>query len=295
MNNCIVTQIHIPDWDTQGGLRYNDKLEMLDLSIRHLRKFNPEAYIILTGHGHVPYKKTLELCDWHYWENECRPLNPNGTVKDMPAQFFFVSRGIHRAIEKGFTRIVKTRGDCLIFRTRYNVTMPIVGCYILDKYTPCYDVFEDILNTETKSLLVTQQTGRARYKLGDCLMYGDIEILDKVWSMHNPVRFEEDGVVNTGMNYAAIFGNVQDYESPEAWQKLLRDTVAFRDVTSLGFMDLRHNWRSIERKEDVLEDWFDFKPYAWGRANGWHIHDGVKMVNAEAIHYNEGDFYAHIA
>ena len=39
-NNCIISQVHIPDFDPQGSLYPEQKKRIVDLSIKHLRKNN---------------------------------------------------------------------------------------------------------------------------------------------------------------------------------------------------------------------------------------------------------------
>lgn len=279
MNKCIVTQIHIPPFDIQGGLTANDKQEITDVSIKHLRKYNPDAYIILTGHGESPYKETLDLCDWIYWEDQCRPLNEYGYIPGMPAQFFFVSIGIKQAKKMGFEYTLKTRTDS------------IIG--VPDIVPKCHEVLEK----EQKLMLITQQTWMSNYHLGDCFMYAPTAVLDHIWDYRNPVLVDE-GLKNTGMNYAKTMGSVEEYAQPERWQWLLKQTCAFRNVTWMKYLDMRwnfvgkfkSNWTQI--KEDILNNAFDFNEYYWGKACGWHLFEGkMDVLHPNGPHYCEATFY----
>src|SRR4051812_3677905 len=111
-SKCIVTQVHIPDYDVQGGLPAQDKAQLVELGLTHLRRFNPDAYIIVTGHGRPP--ANLDVCDYHDWNPVSEPLTEQGYVVGMPAQYKYVDRGLQHARHRGFRRVLKTRGDCVI-------------------------------------------------------------------------------------------------------------------------------------------------------------------------------------
>lgn len=248
--DCIISQVHIPDYDVQGNLDKEQKLKLVEFGIRHLRKFNPNSYIILTGHGHRP--NGLELCDYSHWDDRCLPLNEHGYVIGMPAQFVYVSIGMEHALSKKFDRILKTRGDC------------IIG--IPDITSHC----NQILDQEEKQFLITQQTGPER--MGDCFMYGDLKLLSEIWWKGNNV-WNADGLQNTAVNFRKVLRRENTN-----WYQLLRETCAFRDVNKLKFTCLRWNFHrmgrlSEEMQQQLLNPNYDFEPYHWGRANGWHIFD----------------------
>ncbi len=260
--DCIVSQTHIGDHDVQGGLNTKEKKVIVALSIAHLRKWNPNAYIILTGHGHRPDQQTLDLCDHVYWEDKLRPMNAGGFVEGMPAQFFFVSKGIQHAIEQGFHRLLKTRTDC------------VIGIPEITKHC------NDIIDSESKRMLLTQQTGDGF--MGDCCMYGDINLLDKTWDMNNPV-LHPDGLVNTAKNYAKCF---PDYDGD--WRALLKRTIAMRDVIDLKFSCLRWHYRRCQDwqlfREMVMDNTIDFRGFHWGLVPGYNTFDNQGNMTSE---YNQ--------
>jgi hypothetical protein len=272
---CIVTQVHIPEFDVQGGLTANQKRRLVNFSIQHLREFNRNSYIILTGHGHQPDDEYRRLCDHVYWERECRALDANGYVQGMPAQFYFVSKGLQHALEKGFTRCAKTRGDC------------ILGIPNIAKYC------EDILVKEDRELLITQQTGICR--LGDCFLYGDTALLNKFWHESNPVH-NTDGLQNTAVNYAAAVGYTGPLDTDE-WRQLLKQRCSFRDVDKLKFTCLRWNYFKLNELDQAIQNELlmpnhDFAQYHWGCTNGWHRFDskGNMIVSAPYL-WSSKDFY----
>jgi hypothetical protein len=264
-NNCIVVQGHIPSYDVQGSLTASEKLIMAGLSLRHLRKQNPDAYIILTGHGDYPVfpDGIVNEC---YWEPQCRPLDGNGYVAGMPAQYWFISEGVERAMKAGFNRLIKTRLDCVI-------GIPNIA-----------DHCEAILQKEGKKLLLTQQTGW-NMRCGDCFLYGNADIIDDIFWKNNSV-FNQDGLLNTG--HWAFNALIREHpccgddaewlpdRDKDGWRSLLTSFCSFRDTINLQFADLRWNWNSLrEQHGDGIEDYilnrFDYRRYAWG--NQWHRFD----------------------
>jgi hypothetical protein len=272
-NNCIISQVHIPDFDVQGSLYKEDKIKIVELSIKHLRKYNKDAYVILSGHGHRPNNETVKNCDYVYWEDKLRQLTSSGLVEGMPAQFYFVSMGIKHAIECGFKYCLKTRTDC------------IIG--IPDIVPFCHNIIEK----EKKLLLITQQTSSIDPRMGDCFMYGDIFLMDRIWDYANKV-VSMDGLVNTGIHF------IECFDETLSWVLLVKKYCSFRDMISLKFTDLRWNYNDlknnlIEHKNNILNNNFDFLLYCWGRKNNWHVFDkqGNMIVNFMNEYWTESSFY----
>lgn len=269
---CIVTQVHVPDFDVQGSLTASDKLRIVQFGLEHLRAFNPDAFIVLCGHGHRPSNEYYDLVDLMFWDQPCYPLDEHGYVAGMPAQFKSVYRGLAAAQERGYKRVLKTRGDCI-------VGIPNINAHCAK-----------ILNDEQKRLLITQQTGPDR--MGDCFMYGDTDLLCRTWHKDNPV-FNPDGLQNTAYHFrAALADPITD------WSVLLKRTCAFRDVHHLAFTCLRWNYRQLDElsqgmTEKLLDPKFDFTPYHWGRVQNWHHFDADgNMSGSAAWFWSERNFYA---
>lgn len=278
-SECIVTQVHIPDFDPQGSLNIEQKRSLVDLSLLHLRQFNPAAYIILSGHGHSPSQKALDVCDFVYWEDQCRAVGGDGYVIGMPGQYVFVSRGIQHAIDKGFKRCLKTRTDCVI-----GIPHIIARC-------------ESIVQGEGKQMILTQQTGDQR--AGDCFMYGGTKDLHAVWHENNPVT-SLDGLLNIGQRYADHYKY-----GGEPWADFMKNKVktAFRDVVDLQFMCLRWNYHTLcqyygtweAAADKILNDpRFPYNSYHWGKANNWHQFDteGNMTVRYSPAFWSRKEFYS---
>lgn len=268
-SDCIIVQTHIPDYDIHGRLTAMQKHDILSYSVALLRGGNKDAYIILTGHGMRPCPDTLDYCDFVYWENSCRPLSSAGIVDGMPAQYFFVSMGLKQAKAMGFERCLKTRGDC------------VIGKANICKYC------DAVLDAEKKELLITQQTSGSSFQMGDCFMYGNTDLMDRIWDKNNPVLHSEDGLMNTGMNfYKTITGITPIKFNPKEWCGLLRKHCSFRDVRTLGYADIRWNYHNIDMKED-----FNFKKWQWGKTNKWVVFDGLGNMTYMRHHFSERTFY----
>ena len=260
--DCIITQGHIAELDPQGGLSADEKLEMFNLSLTHLRQNNPHSYIVLTGHG--DRQPDFSLCDWYYWEPQCRPMHEHGYMYYMPAQFMFVDMGLEHAQTMGFSRCLKTRTDCVIQRT--NITQ---WC-------------EDILRIEDRQMLLTQMTGPEC--IGDCFMYGDTDDMRLIWHRDNPV-VNSCGLRNTASHFTKAFARHEN----ELWLTYLRRYASLRDVVRVPFLCLRWNYRTLvadNNLHQVLANELDVCRYNWGFVNNWHKFDReLNMI------HNDGNYY----
>ncbi len=279
MQQCIVSQGHIPYFDCQGNLTYEQKTDLMSMSILHLRKFNPDAYIILSGHGYTLERAALDCCDFVYWESKCRPLNAHGYPTNNPAQFTFVSKGVEHAKSKGFDYILKTRTDCIM-------NIPNI-------YSHCIN----IINMEEKDFLLTQQTGSdgSSNYIGDCFMFGPIDKMSYLWHEKNPIK-HQGGLMNTAAHFAEIY--LGERQNP--WKDFVKKHASFRDVINLGIIDLRWNYNSLmeqygqKMRDRILNNKLeDINQYHWGRANGWHIfnENGEMIINSNPSFWSEKEFY----
>ncbi len=158
--------------------------------------------------------------------------------------------------------MLKTRTDC------------IVGIPNITQWC------EDILQEENKRLLLTQQTGDG--VVGDCFMYGDIDIMDKVWHESNPVH-HPDGLINTAYHLRQLFPDGD-------WKEMLQEIAAFRDVVDIEFGCLRWNY---SRLPEIFDADFDVNSIHWGKANNWHRFSdaGQMVINCNPKFWSKKDFY----
>ena len=270
---AILVQGHIPSSvDPQGNLTPEQKLEMFDLSLEHLRYHNPDTFIALTGHGDLR-PKNVTLTDWFHWD-KAWPINAAGLVIGEPAQRRWLGIGMQHLKKRGFDCALKTRLDCLI--GRQNI---VQWC-------------QNILAEEDKSFLITQMTGHPGF-LGDCFFYGGTEALEYTWHPDHQV-VHTDGLVQTAHFFRAYHQNTQD------WKSFLKSVCSFRDVWEIPFMDLRWNWHKLNnerpnwKNEIFMPGNQIYKQYSWGKINGWHIfNDQGKMItNSRPEMWSKETFYA---
>lgn len=268
MKNSIACQVHISNESHQGdGLGLEEKKKVVELSLEHLRHQNPDTYIAVSIRGESPSSKILDFCDYVF----IAPLGARA-----PAQYDSVHYAVDNCKSQGYDTILKLRAD---------------GIYGIKNFA---DYCDKIIEDEDKDLLVTQMTANKDYKLGDCTIHGKTDVISYLWSKFNPER-HWDGLVHLGMNL-----NVY-YSSTLEWMTLLRKHCAFRNISTLQWMDLRYNYGALNSlgwenvREHLLNDQFDLEPYYWGRNNGWHKFENNKMVySIEPYYLEEETFYENI-
>lgn len=275
--SCIVLQTHIDNYDPQGNLTLEQRVFIVDLSIKQIRWYNPNAYIIVTGHGVIePSEDAKSHCNHFIWEN-IAPEMDNGQVKGMPAQFYYVSKGIKYAKQMGFTHILKTRGDTLI-----GIPNILEFC-------------ENIIKKENTKMLLTQQTGWEYFKMGDCFIFGETNLMDSIWDMNNKV-VNLDGLVNTGVHFLEYFTNDITIEN---YLKYLKENCSFRDLITIQFSCIRWNYHILNEigwnliVEQIKNKTFDFNNYHWGKFNNFHQFDtNGNMIHSHLpFYYSEKTFY----
>ena len=278
MNSCIVLQTHIDRYDPAGNLTLEQRKFIVELSIKQLRWYNPSSYIIVTGHGVVePSDDVKSIVDYFTWEEIAPEMNNVGQVVGMPAQFYYVSKGIKHAKEMGFTHILKTRGDTLI-------GIPNILQYC-----------EEIITKEATKMLLTQQTGWEHFKMGDCFMFGETKLMDSIWDMNNKVE-HWDGLINTGKHFLEYFTKDITIEN---YIKYLKENCSFRDLITIKFACIRWNYHTINQfgwqyvVEQIQNKTFDFNEYHWGKVPEYHKFDknGNMIFSHFPFYYSEKTYY----
>jgi len=289
IKNCIVSQVHIPPFDNQGLTYDYQKVKMVELSIKSLRTNNFDDYIVMIGHGLRPNVKILDLCDYVYWEDVYNPIA--GTAK-MPAQYTYVSKGIKHCVDKGYTRILKVRGDSI-----YDIKNIV-------------QYFETILIKENTKLFITQMTATLDYKMGDCVMYGDSELLDYIWDSKHPIK-ANDGLIQTGKNFVEyfikkqtpIFNVKQKLYNNLTWIQMLKKYCSFRNINTIRWMDLRFNYHILKKigldilENKILKNEFDVLNFYWGKTNNWFnfdLENNKLNSSIESYYLEESTFYENI-
>jgi len=150
------------------GENQSYKKDEIDSCVNHFLSNNSNLYIILTGHGELPYDKTLDLCDFVDWKEE---IDQTEIGYGHPK---LVASGLLHAKEKGFNKVLKQRADCII------------------ETNNVHSYYDSLL--EDKKFLVTTHPSTPTV-IGDLLMYGDIDVFLDGWdiSKWNP---NVNGMIN---------------------------------------------------------------------------------------------------
>ena len=216
------------------------KLDLVNFSVKHCRRNNPDAYIILTGHGLVP-DEALSYCDYTYWQQEI-------VEKDLNVGHpHLVNIGLNHAIENGFDYVCKSRSD---------------GVHLIQNLL---DFSHSKL--EDKKLLITQQTKFHTMHMGDLFMYGKVDFLKECWNMKTWYP-TETGLTSLANNFLSAC-------LEDEWVDALRNNCSFIDIYNLKWIDFRANWNALkDLKEELLENSLqDYENYLWGTTEGWHRFD----------------------
>ena len=225
------------------------KKDVIDLVVRHFRKYNKNLYIIITGHGEAPHSATTDLCDMCHWDSKIIESEIGYGHPQL------VSIGLQHAKKAGFQNICKFRSD---------------GISLIENFS---EYCEGILKQEKTKLMITQQTCLGRGLIGDLFMYGDLDFLIKCWTPEN-WDYSRDGCYNVGRNFARACG--VEYASGD-WKSALLTSASLRDVSTLKWVDFRAHWRELlAMKEAILENKLDCRPYLWGYKEGFAIYSTEK-------------------
>ena len=215
------------------------KLDAVCFALQHWRTYNPEAYIIVTGHG---IKPDIEgFCNHMHWQDEIIEEEINVGHPRL------VNIGLEHARERGFKKVLKSRAD-----TIHSITNINLHCdYLLGE----------------KKLLVTQQTSLDRTEMGDLFIYGDIEIMKSSFNINNwyPTK---TGLTKLAENFLA---NCDE----DSWHDACINNLAFVDIYNIKWIDFRKNWPTLkEKKKEMIDNSLaDEHLYYWGAMEKWHVWD----------------------
>ena len=276
---CIVIQTHVDRFDPPGNLNEVERLYIVEAVIWQTRLYNPDAHIIVSGHGTTrPSSIFLDMVDKVFW-SPIEKFMDGGQVVGMPAQYKYVDKALRYAKESGFSHALKTRGDAMIG--------------LADIIPYCLN----ILNSERKRMLLTQQTIFDRFMVGDCFMFGEIDLMLKIWDGDAGV-FDLDGLINTGKRFFRIFYKYEPFEA-SAFASCIWENCSFRDLYTLRFACIRHNFDYLARNglnfflSDVEQEKFRFENYLWGARQNWmrFSNDGNLVFSDKLNLVTESSFY----
>lgn len=234
MQQCILlSHVFIRDNET-------DKLQSVEFALKHWREHNPEAYIIVTGHGLRP--NIENFCNHMIWE---RNIIEKEIHKGHP---YLVSRGLDVAEQKGYDNVMKSRCDTI--HTKKNM----------------FEFARSLLQAD-KKMLVTQQTSLVKQELGDLFLYGSTALMKKMFNINNwyPTK--------SGLN--SLANNFLAQCEEDSWQDACINNLQLVDVFKLRWIDFRSNWDVLkDHQTNLMNFTLDNEHlYYWGVEENWHVWD----------------------
>ena len=215
------------------------KLDIIEKTVDTFRRLNPDAYIILTGHGESPHPETLAKVDWAHWEPAIREEQFGS------GHPYFVHKGYLHALQQGFTHAFKSRADC-----------PSLIPGICDK-------MHEILFEENTKMVVTEMTSLKKLYIGDLFLYAPLSVLIKSWERWD---CNHGGLQNYANNWLEDHGlqrnHLSDLSPPATWGPLILKTLSYRDMKVFGCINIEDFWHEL-RDVDLITI-KNYEPYLWG-------------------------------
>ena len=252
-NNCIILthQFILPEkinsrkygFHTSHGEKW--KIKVFDFCVSHFKKNNPDAMIIITGHGIQPPQEILNKADRVYWSPEII----DGEIG--AGHPFLVSEGLKIAKEEGMTHVCKTRLDTVNL--------------IEDICSFCHNfIIED-----EKEVLNTFYS-KTHYLLMDLFNYGKIETLQKMYDPENwRVWWSPSGTASLAKKYINnVLGKEVTFPfNRKVWEKMVNQKIKFVNTETIKWINLRKHNQLIgnKEKEELImnNDFLNLKEFVW--------------------------------
>lgn len=245
MHCILLSHVFIREGETE-------KLESVEFAIKHWGEHNPEAFIIITGHGQRP-RNLDHYCNYIIWEDN---IIEKEIHKGHP---YLVSRGLEIAERKGFRNILKSRCDTI--HTIKNVV----------------EHAKSLLPSD-KKMLVTQQTSLVRQELGDLFLYGPTSMMQKMFNIDKwyPTK--------SGLN--SLANNFLDMCDEDNWRDACLNNLNLVDIYNLKWIDFRSNWQELKDKKHAMlsNNLNDEHKYYWGVKEKWHVWDEAGNCTSKLPH-----------
>lgn len=232
MQQCILlSHVFIREGETE-------KLQSVEFALKHWRKHNPEAYIIVTGHGSRP--NIDNSCNHVIWQSQ---IIEKEIHKGHP---YLVSQGLDIAEQKGFANVLKSRCDTI--HTKDDI----------------FNFAKSLLHPD-KKMLVTQQTSLVKQELGDLFLYGSTALMKKMFNINNwyPTK--------SGLN--SLANNFMAQCDEDSWRDACVNNLQLVDIFKLRWVDFRSNWDFLKDHQTQLMNFTldNEHEYYWGAKEKWHL------------------------
>ena len=231
MQQCILlSHVYIRD-------REQDKIDKVEFALKHWRKYNPDAYIVVTGHGVQP--DIRKYCDHIIWPEQIIQKDINVGHPHL------VSLGLEYIEQKGFEYVLKSRCD-----TVHNIKNIFVFAH---------------QQLKDKKMIVTQSTSLKQQALGDLFLFSTVSLMKTIFKVDNwyPTK---TGLTSLANNFLA------QCDQP-IWKDACIQNLKLIDICKLKWIDLRSNWQTLKNyREDIMNATLESpQKYYWGVKENWHV------------------------
>ena len=214
-----------------------DKMDKVEFALKHWRKYNPDAHIVVTGHGIQP--NIEKYCDHIIWPNQIIQKDINVGHPHL------VSLGLEYIQQKGFEYVLKSRCD-----TVHNIE---------NIFKFAHQQLQD------KKMIVTQSTSLDQQVLGDLFLYSSVSLMKKIFDVKNwyPTK---TGLTSLANNFLAQCDQT-------IWKDACLQNLKLIDICKLKWIDFRSNWETLKNhKDDILNASLESPhKYYWGVKENWHV------------------------
>ena len=231
MRQCILlSHVFIRNGET-------DKLDKVEFALEHWRKYNPDAYIVVTGHGVKP--NIEQHCDHIIWPSQIIQKDINVGHPHL------VSQGLEHIEEKGFENVLKSRCD-----TVHNIKN--IFAFAQEKL-------------DNKKMLVTQSTSLTQQVLGDLFLFSSVSLMKTI--------FDVDNWYPTKTGLTSLANNFLAQCEQTSWKDACLQNLQLIDICKLKWIDFRSNWEILKKHKHQLLDGSIGYPhkYYWGVKENWHV------------------------
>lgn len=223
-----------------------DKIDKVEFALEHWRKYNPDAHIVVTGHGVKP--DIEQYCDHIIWPSRIIQKDINVGHPHL------VSQGLEYIEQKGYEYVLKSRCD-----TVHDIEN--IFAFAREKL-------------DNKKMLVTQSTSLTQQVLGDLFLFGRVGLMKTI--------FNVDTWYPTKTGLTSLANNFLSQCDQTSWRDACIENLQLIDICKLKWIDFRSNWDILKNhKHEIMDSTLeDPHKYYWGVKENWHVWN----ENDECIH-----------
>jgi len=223
----------------EGEIWKNDVFKFV---IEYHRKYNPNTFIILTGHGIKPTDEILNMVNYYYWSETIIEGEIN---KGHPR---LVTIGLNKAKEFGYNYVCKIRLDSAIM--------------IPDLLTFCHEKL-----IMSNKIMINTHYYTYNYLLMDLFNYGPVDLLIY---LYNPdkwnVSWDESGMGPVAKNYLDYFNlKLEMPFNQQYWEECVLKYTHIITPKELNWIDFRAypHLVNTEKQNIMNNNLLNYENYLW--------------------------------